>query len=236
MESEGQSFREKRVFERFPIRKEVRISGPKGVAIGELRDMSIGGAGLFLKYQVASEGDLVELELPHAKEGEMTLSGKIVWIAKAGDGIRCGLKFFRMANAVIHENMKRLREQEQLKAGPERRQNPRIAHRVLVKYGSPSELYGMLENVSLGGFSVTLDSQTQINRDVTIEIPHPVTKKLLILTGKAIHQMPLEALGKTVYRVGFRFDFLTAEQRSELAEFLKDLTVLASNLVSKGYE
>ncbi len=216
---------ERRKHSRVAVSKEVRISGPQGAAYGELQDMSLGGAAILLKSVVAKAGETVEVELPHAEHGQITLAGKVVRVTKIADGDLVGVRFYRTANTLMFEAQRRLDEEQDANV-EKRRQYPRVSSRISVGYGHPAELQAMLENISMGGFALTLDAPVELKKEIPIEISHPITKKLIILQGRAVYQNEISFKEKSCFRIGFEFKFLTAEQRQEVAQLLSDLVGL----------
>lgn len=213
---------EKRVHPRVQLSAEVRISGPRGFETGIMRDLSKGGVAIFLPQPMGSKGDSVEVFLPFGEGVEIAVVAEIVRIQKTPQGVLHSLRY-SMVEPAMRGKLSELIEELVNRKDHLSRKHARIAKHLPVKYGKPSELKAILENISLGGLAMTVPSPLVLYEEIDLLIPVPNGKELLILRGRVVHQNPLREGDFTQYRVGLEFKDLSPGMECCLKELIRYL-------------
>lgn len=176
---------------------------------------------MVLSRVAGQPGDEVTLRVPYSTNSEMLARGKIVRMEKTPDGFIHGIQFSDIKTEFITLCIGLsdfLPDAEK----PRQRKHPRVAWRTPIRYGLSNEKSGMLEALSQGGVTITVTTPFADDERIPIEIPHPLTKAPLRLTGKVIHQnLSRQVIG--TYRVGLEFVETTPEMTSTLEEILRTI-------------
>lgn len=216
---------ERRVHPRIEITSEVRVSGPRGVATGVLRDISKGGAGIFLKDNVGDVGDTVEIFLSFSESFEIAVMAEVLRIRETQQGLLHGFRF-NFVEPAMQERLLGLLEDltKSRVVGSKTRKHPRLSRRLPIKIDKPSELKVVLENISMGGLRMTVPRPFVLYEEVEISLPDLSGKEFLILNGRVIYQNPIEGGGSpTQYQVGIQFQELSPVADRCLKEFLSHI-------------
>ncbi len=213
---------DKRLHPRIEVSTEVRISGPLGVATGMLRNLSKGGAEMFLAEKVANVGESVELFIGFSDKLEVAVMGEVLRLRESSRGFVTALRF-DLIEPSMHDNLFNLIEAFLEARGSAERKHPRIARRYPIRYGHPKELKAMLENISMGGLAMTVPEPLVLDEEIEVSIPDLTGNELLIVRGKVVHQQPEKRGDETTIRVGLQFRNLTREVEGCLQSLIQGL-------------
>src|SRR6266436_3506712 len=84
---------ERRVHARVNVSAEVRVSGSHGVVYGELRDLSKGGAAVYVPQPVGNLNEMIELFLPFQGGLEIAVMAEILRLQEVPKGTLLGVRF-----------------------------------------------------------------------------------------------------------------------------------------------
>jgi c-di-GMP-binding flagellar brake protein YcgR len=212
---------ERRVHPRIQAAGEVRVSGPKGAVNGTLRDVSKGGAAFFLPEPIGDLGDVVEVFLEFDGGMEIAVMAEILRIEESPQGLLHGVRF-SLVEPSMQDTLLKLLEFLLKSKGSSIRKHSRVARRIPIRYGRVSELKAMLENISVGGLSMIVETPLVLYEEIEVSLPDLTGKDLLILNGRVVHQHPVEKESNLRgYRIGLQFKELNTEAKSCLDALLK---------------
>lgn len=212
---------EKRVHARVEVVTEIRVSGPEGFQEGELRDLSKGGAGVWLEQPAGQIGDTLELFLPFPGGIEIAVMAEILRVTQTGRGYLHGVRF-QLVEPAMREKLIDLIESLLKSKGSETRKHARVSHRIPIQLGKLSDLQATVENISMGGLAMVVKEPLVLDEEVEVTIPDTNGEPLLLLKGKVINQHHVED-HQDRYRVGLEFKGLTEVARACLRQLLESI-------------
>jgi len=212
--------RERRQHSRIQLSLSIKLSGPKGEISGELRDVGFGGAGVLIQEKNCAVNDSVELILPLSGLSGRAIQCKVVRIQKGNDGFLIGLQFIDIEKD-LNESLLLISDFLIDSAGRGSRKYARVARRIPVKYGSALELKALVENISMGGMNMIVESEHEKGEILEIAIAHPKTHLALHFRGRVIYSNPLSGDQKGLTQVGLEFEELSKGEKKRLRQLLK---------------
>lgn len=214
-------------------RKHPRISAPAVARLrrdnGEefelpVRDVSLGGAFVYVHRMPAELGELVDLSLA-VREGQPSvgLRAELVRTVPAPEGhwlLGVGLHFVDVTPEQ-RQGLEQLLDEILKGGGGQRRAWPRISTRLDVWCSAVKNVRAVLRDISDGGAGLWLDQRMEVGEALNIEIDRP-NATALKLSGvvRSFREAPS---GTLYHQVGVQFEGLTDERRSELHQFLVKL-------------
>jgi hypothetical protein len=222
----GADQQERRAHPRIQVSSEVRVSGPRGVAHGMIRDLSKGGAGVFLAEPIGKLGDTVEMFLAFSGGIEIAVMAELSRIDETPQGLMHALRF-TMVEPTMQKTLLDLMEYLLKCRGSSMRAHPRVSRRLPIRYGKTSEFKAMLQTLSLGGLSMVVNSPMVLYEEVEVSVPDLSGKELLIINGRVVfvHSMKQED-GSDRFRIGLQFKELKPEAKACLDTLLKQVLEL----------
>lgn len=211
---------------RLEVFEDVELIASHGRVKGILQELGRGGAKVKAPQPIGELGESVELMMPGGERGDLVLVATIVRSKAAGEHHHIALRFVHMEPHIeqgLHQLIETLLAQES--PNTDGRRFPRLAVRVDVRYQTFTELLGTLENISRGGFAMTVAEPLEPNQEVALVIPDSLGEDLLTLRAWVVHQRAGNQQPPT-YRVGLAFADMTYERRRLLRELLRMLAQL----------
>ena len=213
---------EQRVHARIHVSTKVEVSVGDVAVEAELKDLSKGGARFEAHKRVGEPGDVVQLLLPSLDKKPIGVVGHLVRVAPtASGGFSHGVRFDAVDPAMeeaLHEMVEVLLSA----TGGGRREHPRVARRIEIRFGQLEDLRGVLEDISTGGLMMTVAAPLVLYEEIDVTVPDLVGGELLILHAKVMNQRPL-GTGRTGWRVGLAFTSMRPEARRLVEELLRSV-------------
>ncbi len=213
---------EKRIHARIQLSVQARVSGPGGVVLGTLKDISKGGLGVYLPKQIAKEGDQLEIFFDLPNLNEIAVMGEVLRCFKTPLGFLYGLRF-SLIEPAIEKKLMSIIESCLNVAGSKTRKHPRIVKKFPVTYGTPLEFKAMLENISMGGLSMVVQKPMVLYEEIDIAIGFPNGGESIIVRGSICYQVPVEEMGTKQYRLGIEFKSMSPIAKTCIESLLKGL-------------
>lgn len=195
---------------------------PQGKLPAELQSISKGGAAVTSPSLKATLQDALTLIINYASGQTLKLKSKIIWIRAEDNPPAVGLRFEDLSTEDEHQLQHLIKQflNEGSKGG---RRHPRIARRVPARYGETDELKAMLENISLGGLALIVDTPVKPKDQVEIEIQNPDGPPPLVVNGIVVYCHPAGQTGRDVYRVGIEFKDLSEATQASIKRLQNSL-------------
>ncbi len=219
---------EKRVHPRIQISAEVRVSGPRGVDTGTMRNFSKGGAAILLSTLAGSVGDELEVFLPFAGGLEIVVVAEIVRLEETPTGILHSVRYC-LVEPAMQEKLSELIEGLISSRSDPNRAHPRIARRLPIRYGKLSELRAILENISMGGLAMVTGAPLVLYEEIDLLIPIPGGKDSLTVKGRVVHQQHVRENDHDQFRIGLAFKDLSPALERCLKELIHYILELKSD-------
>ncbi len=213
---------DRRVHVRVQVETKVRVSAPNGVFEGQVRDLSKGGAGIYLDEVVGKQGDSIELFLPIEEGDDIVVMAEILRVVYTSRGILHGTRF-QMVEPSMREKLLELIEKLVKEAGGGKRKHARLSQRLPIEVDNLKDFKANIENISMGGLAMVVEEPLVLDQEVELSIPDLEGNELLVVKGRVIHQTQLSEEYAQGCRVGLEFEELSAEDRTLLAKLLVDI-------------
>lgn len=217
---------DRRIHPRVHVVIDVEVSGPKGKMKGRLRDLSKGGAGIYLERAAAELGEDVEIFLPYSNDLEITVSAELLRVSDTEFGKLHSLRF-NVVEPALQDKLLQLIDLLLDHNDDTKREYPRVSKRLPVTYGALEEYKAILENISVGGFSMVVDKPLVLFEELEVSIPDPSGSELLVLSSRVIYQHSFKRDGQALYRVGLQFSDLTDTARNCLKELIREVVKMS---------
>jgi hypothetical protein len=182
----------------------------------------MGGARFAVPKPIANVGESVELVFPGRGGVELRLMASVLRVERSANEHVYATRFVPL-NPRQREAL--LSVLQTLLSGPGggQRRHPRLAYRLDVRYQSLSELRGMIEDISRGGFAMTVQEPVNKGQEVVLNIPDSAGDDLLTVRARVVH-VRASVWGPVGNRLGLEFTEMTAERR-RLFDALLDFLV-----------
>jgi len=193
-------------------------SGPRQI---ELRDLSQGGACLFVAGSHPLAGDDIEVLIPTDGEA-VAVQATVVRTTILEDGWLVGVRF-RERDASSLAAVDHMIGVLLVGTGGGRRSHPRIAHRLEVRCESHDDLVAILENISMGGLAMNVSAAVEVGEQLLVVLPGEDGEDLLTLPCRVANQREVVGTDPPQYMLGLSFEELSAQRRAMLDAMLIDI-------------
>lgn len=201
--------KEKRAHQRVDVSLQVQVLTTDGYQNAKLVNLSKGGAGLSCPPGTELPEKLTTIAIPLPGDITLSVQCSVKRKVKSNDGCFYGLKFNELEK-IHQEHLLSLIETIVTHASSnERRKATRVARRIPIKYKHLHELEAVLENISLGGLSMIVETPHIVYDAIEVTIPDLNGREFLILKGKLLHQTTFIQGGQSFYKLGIEFTELT---------------------------
>lgn len=217
---------ERRVHSRIQARTTVEVRHGGGALAAELRDLSQGGASLFVAPGIEVTGTIA-LCIPGPDGDPVAVDVEIVRSTKLESGQQLGVRFVDTSAAELAAVDYFLGVLLSGSGGGQRA-HPRIARRLNISYGSPPEFLAMVENISLGGLAMLVHEEVAVGDPLLVVLPAEDGEDLLTLPSEVVNCRPVEGSAPAEYLIGLSFQDLSTQRRALLDALLLDLVERAA--------
>jgi c-di-GMP-binding flagellar brake protein YcgR len=215
---------DKRIHARIHVSTRIEISTPAGIVEAELKDLSKGGARFQIATAVGEVGETVELFLPSLDKSEVAVMAQITRVIDLADGLKDYGVRFDMVEPAMREQLRQLIDVLLSASGGGRRAHPRVARRIEVRFGDLADLHAILEDISAGGLTMTVDEPLALYEEVDVSVPDMAGGELLILHGRVVNQREHRSPDSpTIWRVGLEFTQMRPEAASCLQALMRSV-------------
>jgi c-di-GMP-binding flagellar brake protein YcgR len=210
-------FTERREHARLHITVPLQAVTAKKLVHGELRDISMGGAAATFPAPIGNPGETIKLIFPDPQGAGQSVEAEIVRCVEREGGELVGFRF-RNINRELRDSLLKLCDHLIDAKGGGIRKFTRVARRIPMAYGSQAEFAAIVENISLGGMAMTVESPLDAGDTVEIFVRHPTTQKELIFRPVVVYQNPI---GGDTYRIGLEFKDMGPGEKKRLKQLLR---------------
>ncbi|MCC6807715.1 MAG: PilZ domain-containing protein [Deltaproteobacteria bacterium] len=196
-----------------------RLAAVTGEFAGVVLDISRGGARVDAPRRMTSLGEIISLtvEIPTSPK-PIAIMAEVLRIEEREHADCLGIRFAAIEPKDAHALQTFIRDID-TRAGGDARRHPRYMRHLEVTLTTLAQFQAVMRDVSRGGMGLTCDVPVVLDEAVKVDVQVPRLPRLT-LPGKVVHVRSAKA---GFYRVGVRFDPLTAETQELLAIFLKSL-------------
>lgn len=191
---------------------------------GELLDISLSGARLSLPVEAKEHISQGSIVIKSDQQVELSIKVKVVHLLKSEPRLIAGFEF-ELRDKALQKRLYQLIRDFLQKPGGGHRKHPRLAKRIELNLHDPDALEAVLENISMGGLSITTTEAYDLEQKIDVAVP---------LTGNALDEC-LEVQGVIVYkeevfqgdtayfRLGLKFAKLSQEKEDTIARIIEHL-------------
>ncbi len=216
---------EKRKFGRIQHVFSVSVEFQNQTFEAELQSLSKEGASLTSIHLPVSLHDQVKLGIEHSSNPNIELQAKIIWVKEEEQPPVFGVKFESPSSSQEGKILSLMKDflNDSPRGG---RRHPRISRRVPARFSEEEELKAMLENISLGGLALIVETPLQPQDQIEVEIFPSPSSPPLIVGGRVVYCTSVKQTGRSAYRVGVEFKELTEKTLSEIQQLMDRLMEL----------
>ena len=187
-----------------------------------LIDLSRGGARFRVGESVGELGERVQLFLPSLRGGELGLQGKIVRNERLGDQYVVAVQLIH-DDAISTGELYEMLDTMLASADAGQRVAPRVAIRMLVRYGPDGDSHAVLEDISTSGLRVLCTEAFFAGDVVSFDLPDSRGEDLLAVTAKVVNQRALPGVEPARFQLGLQFTDLSTERQRCLEALVEAL-------------
>jgi c-di-GMP-binding flagellar brake protein YcgR len=213
---------EQRIHARIHVSTKIDVATSDGMVESELRDLSKGGARFLSPAAVGAVGETIELFLPSLDGVEIAVMAQIIRAEPTSDGKYTVAVRFDAVEPSMQQGLSDLIELLlSTTSGALRRDQPRTARRIEIRFSQLVELRGILQDIENGGLLMTIPQPLSLFEDIDITVPDMAGAELLILHARVSHQRRTVREDTTAYEVGLEFSSMRPEARRCVSELLR---------------
>lgn len=204
---------------RIRVRTPTRVVTADGERAVTIVALSARTALLLAEEPLGAVGRVVDVVVPALGGTELVITAGIERVERVREGHAVTVHFI-IVEQPLRRALNELLALLLASAGGGSRRHARVIYDVRVRLGSDAERLGRLEEISLAGASVRVDSVLQPGDPLIVRVPQVSGAASLRLVGRVVGQRPALDGG---FHTGIAFDGLDADTRAALSRLLADL-------------